>query len=289
MTEEKSVQYTIENFNKTGILVVPYPENLRSAIQRLIQLWKDFCTLPLEVKQGIPYSSNIAGVGYEFKDGSGVASDKKENFDITTAWQEFLTADVLTRINNQTVNSFFTEAALLIDLIKPVVQKFGEDIEKEYELAGFKDEVRRSSPTFFLRFIHYFEGTSPEREIAAAHVDQSAFTLHLFESDEGFQYLDYESKDWMDVPFSDGNTVIIPAMQLQYRSLNETRPLRALCHRVIATETTTQTGRYSAVCFVRLVNTPAYNKDVGGRLQEQLPGFNYKNGISNENFAKLFA
>jgi isopenicillin N synthase-like dioxygenase len=75
------------------------------------------------------------------------------------------------------------------------------------------------------------------------------------------------------MPVSEGETVIIPDMQMQLRSNGE---LRALCHRVVATPETAKNGRYSAVCFVQFVRTKKYDKDKGGRLQEKEPGFNYK-------------
>lgn len=85
------------------------------------------------------------------------------------------------------------------------------------------------------------------------------------------------------MPVSEGETVIIPSMQMQLRSQGE---IRALCHRVIATPETSVAGRYSAVCFVQLKNTPKYDKDTHGRLQEKVPGFNYE--LPRDEFLKLF-
>lgn len=120
-------------------------------------------------------------------------------------------------------------------------------------------------------------------ETASAHVDQSAFTFHLYESDPGLQGLTFDEKKWIDIPVSAGETVIFPAMQMQLRSKGE---IRALCHRVIATECTAKHGRYSAVCFVQLKRTAKYDKDRCGRLQERKPGFNYD--MPNAEFSKLF-
>ena len=75
------------------------------------------------------------------------------------------------------------------------------------------------------------------------------------------------------MPISEGETVIIPDMQLQLRSKGK---LRALCHRVVATKETSITGRFSAVCFIGFKDTPSYNKKEKGRLQEKTPGFNYE-------------
>jgi isopenicillin N synthase-like dioxygenase len=164
--------------------------------------------------------------------------------------------------------------------MQPTIIRFAEMVGDEYHLQGFADEVRVSE--FFVRFIHYFENRVVGDETATAHVDQSGFTFHLFESAPGLQCLTKEYA-WIDMPVSEGETVVIPAMQLQLRSKGE---LEALFHRVVATEETAATGRYSAVCFVQLKNTPKYDKETHGRLQEKEPGFNY--GMPSTEFAKLF-
>ncbi len=135
---------------------------------------------------------------------------------------------------------------------------------------------------WFVRFLHYFGGRKEGDEIATPHVDKSGFTLHLYESDPGLQYLDF-AKQWRDMPVSLGETAIIPGMRLQYRSQNR---LKAIYHRVIATEKVAQQGRFSVVCFIHLKNTPEYNKQKAGRLQEFPPGFNYDMPFSE--FSKLF-
>ncbi len=245
----------MKTFKTTGQHTLVYPKVLRDAVIVAIQEWKKFCELPLEEKKKTPYSNNAAGIGYEFKDGSGPGGDFKENMDVTKG--------------------------PLIDLIRETTLEFAQKCEQEYDLQGFEAEVSRS--VFFVRFIHYFGNRELGVETATAHVDQSAFTLHLFESDPGLQCLTYNDKKWVDMPVSEGKTVIIPAMQLQLRSKGE---LRALAHRVIATESTKNTGRFSSVCFIQLKDTAKYDKDRCGRLQEKEPGFNYKMPIAE--FSKMF-
>jgi len=55
---------------------------------------------------------------------------------------------------------------------------------------------------------------------------------------------------------------------------------------VVANPETSEAGRYSAVCFIQFKNTPKYDKETHGRLQEKKPGFNYD--LSHEEFSKLF-
>lgn len=268
-------------FKKDGQISMPYPSGLRAAVLATVESWRKFCDLPLEIKKGLPYSNNADGVGYEMKDGIGNKADRKENFDITLEGQAWLSKHGRS-IQNPIALDFIQNASALIGNMKPTILDFARQVEERFDLKGFADEVSASENGYFVRFIHYFGDREVGEETATAHVDQSGFTLHLFESDPGLQCLPYDS-DWIDMPVSSGETVIIPAMQMQLRSVGK---LRALCHRVIATAETAKNGRYSAVCFIQLKNTPKYDKEKHGRLQEKPPGFNYD--MTHGEFSKLF-
>lgn len=271
----------IKEFKTKGYVTLEYPKDLRKSVNKTIASWKLFCDLPIDVKKGLPYSNNADGVGYEFKEGIGNKADRKENFDVTTVGQEWLKKNSRS-IDNPIVLDFIKDSTSLVGLMKPLILDFARQCEEEYGLVGFADEVDQSEENFFVRFIHYFGDRQINEETAVSHCDQSGFTLHLFESDPGLQCLNFNMK-WEDMPVSEGETVIIPAMQMQLRSSGE---LKALCHRVVANINTAEYGRYSAVCFVQLKNTNKYNKDKFGRLQEKAPGFNYNMDIKE--FAKMF-
>lgn len=272
---------SIGQLKSRGFVSLSYPPNLRQAVNTTVESWKKFCDLPLELKKGLPYSNGGAGVGYEFKDGSGPSGDRKENFDSTLAGRDWLNNNA-DQIQNQTALSFIKDATDLVDIMQPLILSFAEQVEREFGLVGFRQEVADSKDAFFVRFIHYAGDRQMGEETATAHNDQSGFTLHLFESAPGLQCLTYD-KQWIDMPVDEGQTVIIPAMQLELRSKGE---LKALCHRVIATPETAVSGRYSAVCFIQLKHTPKYDKEGSGRLQEKAPGFNYD--MSPEEFANMF-
>jgi isopenicillin N synthase-like dioxygenase len=271
----------INDLKPKGFVAMEYPETLSRPVEIAVKSWKRFCDLSLEVKRGLPYSNGGTGVGYEFKNGIGNKADNKENFDVTVAGQDWI-EDNVERIHNPLALDFVRNSTNLVGVMKPLVLEFARQVEKVYKIRGFVKEVEASEMSFFVRFIHYFGDRKPHEETASAHVDQSGFTLHLFESEKGLQCLTYR-KQWINMPVSKGKTVIIPAMQLQLRSKGE---LRVLCHRVIATEKTAKTGRYSAVCFIQLKNTPKYDKDRCGRLAEKKPGFNYS--LPHAEFKKLF-
>ncbi len=271
----------IKEFKTKGYVTLEYPKDLRKSVNKTIASWKLFCDLPIDVKKGLPYSNNADGVGYEFKEGIGNKADRKENFDVTTVGQEWLKKNSRS-IDNPIVLDFIKDSTSLVGLMKPLILDFARQCEEEYGLVGFADEVDQSEENFFVRFIHYFGDRQVNEETAVSHCDQSGFTLHLFESDPGLQCLNFNMK-WEDMPVSEGETVIIPAMQMQLRSSGE---LKALCHRVVANINTAEYGRYSAVCFVQLNNTPKRDKEKTGRLQEKAPGFNYNMDIKE--FAKMF-
>ncbi len=275
----------INQLERMGFVGMSYPSAVRKAVATAMVSWKDFCSLPEEIKSKFPYSNEGAGVGYERKGIETPSPDPKENFDCALGGKKWLERLVF-GFNYPAVNKFIDSALSLNELLKPMILDFAEQAEEAFDLKGFKEEVENSEDAYFCRFIHYFGDRPVGEETAGAHPDQSGFTLHLFESAPGLQCFTFDGK-WENMPVSDSETVIIPSMQLQYRSQSV---LKALNHRVVATKETAKTGRYSAVCFVQLKDTPKYNKKNWGRLQEMVlkqgPGFNYK--MSHPEFSKLF-
>lgn len=272
----------ISDFKTKGVAYIPYPDQLRTSVEAAIESWRLFCQEPEAVKLRFPYnSSEYMGVGYEMKKTPGANLDLKEDFHITPAVQDWIetTARVL---HNEAVIAFSEKTREMIDLMQPLILDFARKLESEFGLVDLADEVATSKDAWFIRFLHYFGDRNVGDEIATPHADKSGFTLHLYESDPGLQYLTFK-KQWRDMPVSAYETAIIPGMRMQYRSENQ---IKAIYHRVIATQKTAAQGRFSAVCFVHLNRTPAYDKQRAGRLQEFQPGFNYD--MSFEEIAKLF-
>jgi hypothetical protein len=219
-------------------------------------------------------------VGYELKETPGTSLDLKEDFHFTQHGSEWLTSTA-NKMSETSVEKFVESAKVLVPLICPMVLQFATEVEREYKLPGFAQEVLKGQDRWIIRFLHYFGGCVVGDETATAHADKSGFTLS-FPSTPGLERLDY-SGGWHPMSVPEGQTLIHPSMQLQYRSKGE---LKALCHRVVATKTTAVTGRFSMVCFIPLVNTASYNKKGAGRLQEFAPGFNYTTPFTE--FEKLF-
>lgn len=274
--------HSIGDFRTRGFVAIGYPPDLRAVVHEVAKLWQGFCALPREVVEKLPYSNDSDGVGLEIKEGEGPKGDFKWNFDVTDQAVGWLERHA-SAIGDAAALDFIKGAASLVGLLKPSIDAFVRDVETEFGIDGFSKEVSEGGATYFVRFIKYPPGAEPNQETATAHVDQSGFTPHLWESAPGLQYLSLDGKAWDFMPVSEGEMVVIPSMQLQLRSEGK---LTALCHRVIATPETAVSGRYSAVVFVQLPQTPKYDKKSHGRLQEKAPGFNY--GMPHDEFRRLF-
>ncbi len=273
----------IRNFETEGFVDVPFPKKLQVAVRRAEKSWQAFCALPDEIKLALGYSNNSAGFGYEKKVGEGPKGDIKENFDITEEAEVSLEARMQTRTDyNLVVRNFVDHALEVAKFLRPLVANFSRLIEKEFELPGFSREVSEESGLVFVRFIHYPGQKRKGESVAQPHVDQGGVTFHLFESAPGLECLNF-SGEWVPMPVSKTETVVIPDMQMQLRSVGR---LRALWHRVVANDKTAKSGRYSAVAFIHFPKTPKYNKEKYGRLQEMREGFNYH--LEHKKFSRLF-
>ncbi len=270
-------QTSIQDLEETGFVLVSCPPEVSAGITRAFTWWEAFCALSKEKRLEFPYKD---GVGYELKETPGVARDLKEDFHFTQDGSEWLrvTAEEMGEVS---AVKFVENTKSLVPLIRPMVMHFAETVERAHKLTGFADEVADSQGKWIIRFLHYFGDRVVGDETATAHADKSGFTLS-FPSTPGLERLDY-CGGWHPMLVSEGQTLIHPSMQLQYRSKNK---LKALCHRVVATPTTAVTGRFSMVCFIPLTQTASYNKKGAGRLQEFTPGFNYT--MPFEEFEKLF-
>lgn len=263
-----------------GLLNVDYPDNLRDAVENAVDSWKDFCLLPREEKQAFTFleDNHGDGAGYELKEEKGAKKDLKENFHVT-----LFQYPRLAEIANNRTFPFLNDAKTLLDRMEPLILQFAANVEETYRVKGLVNEVFASKPYWILRYLHYFGDQQEGCEIAAPHADKGGFTLHLYESDEGLQHYCIRQRTWKPMPVGETQTVIIPAIQLQLLSKGE---LKALYHRVVATERTARIGRFSMVCFIPFQNTPMYNKKVYGSVQTHENGFNYD--LPHDEFSMLF-
>ncbi len=272
----------ISTLETRGYANVQYPSGLRAKVLHAVEAWREFCALPNEIKQKVAYSGdlNLSGVGYELKLVDGATNDLKEDFHVRLTERDFLTSEGLKV--GAVATTFIDKAFELNEHIIPVVRTFAEAAESQFGMIDFVADVQKKEPRMLIRFIHYFGDRQPGDEIAMPHVDKGGFTLHLYESHPGLQYLT-QDRVWQPMTFTENETAVIPAMRTQYRSGNQ---LKATCHRVVADHETAKNGRFSVVCFVDFDSTPYYDKARYGRLQDQPLAFNYD--LQFEAFKDLF-
>ena len=254
----------VSTLTTDGYVTVEYPSQLRKKVLDAMQSWQDFCGLSKEEKLKLSKGDRKKDFGYMLRQDEGSLADSKELFQV--ARRDF--AELKERadfIEDSKAKAFIDAIDVLITETSPVVQEFAQDVEREYALTGFEDEVMEFRHNWTFRYLHYFGGDM----LAHEHVDRGGFTFHLHESHPGGEYLTLD-KEWKPWPVSDKQTIIFPSMNLQYRSAGE---LKALWHKVGSTEETSQEGRYSMVLFVDFKEEVKYNQEK--RTQELEPGFNY--------------
>ncbi len=251
---------------------------IREVMKNMMVSWKQFCALPLEVKKNFVYTGD-SGSGYEYKEGGSPTSDRKENFHITI--EDY--SNLVLTANEQGIGGIrlIENAYTVLDYIRPFASGFCRAVERNYQVDGLEEEMNSGWRGWTLRMLHYPPGSVVGEVIAAPHADKLGLTLYLSETTSGVQY--YDGLHWLNVPTDDDHVIITPNMQMQYRTGSQ---MRALYHKVVANKTTSEVGRYSIVCFCGLPNTPQYDKERCGRMQDHPVGFNY--GMPHEEFAKLF-
>lgn len=273
-TMEQSAMYQerATELERTGALYVNYDPRPRSVVAEAMKAWDQFCALPDQEKERFDYTPDhkVSGNGYELKLTGSI--DRKEDCHLrVNARDELLKTSALA---HPEIGPAFVEAALKAnEAIADIVRDFAQIIETEYDVPGFEQDVMEHQPRWLLRFLHYFGDRRPGEEIAAAHPDKGGFTLHLYESHPGVEYFSRETREWTPLPLPHDQTVMFPGLGLQQRTRCR---LKALVHRVVATE---ETGRTSAVCFFNFGNARFYDKQrfgpTQGLIQKHGPGYFY--------------
>lgn len=277
------------NLKEDYVETVTYPEEIRESVRTAASLWEQFCELPDDMKQGFAARDKQWTVGYEAKDGSGNKGDKKENFDFSVSGLEYL-REAAAATGDAVAIAFIDALAGLSEKMIPMIESFGDHVEREYHVSGFAAIAKQSAPTAFFRCLHYPASGVVNEEIAAAHVDHSGFTFHLSESTDGCYRLTSEG-EWLPIPVDEGQAVAFASMQTQLVSRGE---LKAMWHEVRSNEESARIGRYAIVCFVGLDGVPSYDRKTYGRLQEWEAGSTYEYGTDGEHaktpedFAKFF-
>lgn len=270
----------IRDLETTGFVRVAYPPLLRLRVREAMASWKAFCQLPADVKGMLQIGTRLKDIGYVLRVSEGRANhDDKEFFHAARNLPQEV-REKAKNISDPRALAFIDATDSLLKEVTPLVREFVREVESGFGLNGFEEEVMDNRDNWKFRYLHYFPSDAG-REIASAHADRGGFTLHMFETHEGADYLGFD-KAWRPLPVSEGETVIFPSLHLQHRA--ESR-MNALCHRVRATSEAAREGRYSMVAFIDFIMDKKFN-DAGYRLQDLEPGFNYF--LSKEDLEKYF-
>lgn len=268
------------NLSKDGVMRVAYSEDLKRAVNRSAAMWEVFSRLPLPEKMKLATSNQFNGSGYEVKINDHISADRKENFDVTSYDIHLLlsTLDIATE-----AIEFIESIEGLSELAVEAISQVGDAIPTNNAEGTLKDVAAKSAVGAFFRFLHYPAGAPIGAIIAEPHADHSGITLHLSESTDGCEMLSLDKRQWEALPVASGEAIAFGGMQSQLAS---EQAVTALCHRVIASQTTAAMGRFAVVCFTPLDGFPAYDRSAYGRLQDKEAGFNYPPHQSN--FYSLF-
>lgn len=251
------------------LAVVDYPPALTALIGEAAP-WRDFCALPEEVKQKLHFPDAWYGgeVGYRRrrrKEGR----DEKEYFHHTgKRFAEHVANPEVQKLTDEF--PIVREFLAYCETVHREAAKFIEGIvrESERDIPGFRENVfPEGEITATLRLLNYLPGSAEEKVLADPHFDRGGFTLHLFETHPGLEYLDWDYA-WKNVPIEHGKTVIFTGYQLSEFTGGK---CQKTWHRVVQDKALGGRNRFSMVYFCELINQPLYPADA--RTQNEKPRY----------------
>lgn len=252
-----------------GVVSLEYPQEVKSIVQDTLESWREFLALSQDAKDILKASNHHDGVGYERKEGQGESRDTKENFDITIKGIASLEDAYKTKILPEAVKRLLLHSGILASAIRPMQLAYGDYIQSLIG-EGFSQTVAKGTSDVFIRLLSY-PPLPVDSILGEAHTDHSGFTIHLAETSGGCEALDM-GNIWQPLPIEKGNATAFGSMQTQLATRGV---IKALCHRIVSTEKTSQKGRLAIVAFTPLKGVPTYDRKKHGRLQAKRPGFNY--------------
>ncbi len=228
--------------------VIEYPQDVAKQVAGSHPLWKEFCELPQEVKDMFHFGGDDWNYGY-IKKGSRENEDQKEYYHFSFHHKQLLEKhDLLGAVEEYpVVKKFFSYCDNLFDLVAGFAHEYTEVLAQENEhIASLPEQTKKGfeGPFGVIRFLHY---TPPEdaKVLAEPHFDRGGMTFHLYESQDGLQFLDWDGT-WRDAPVLQDKTVLFSGIGLEALS---GEVLQRTWHRVIADKHATSPERYSIVLF----------------------------------------
>lgn len=243
-------------------LEVKYPDRLTSLIGDA-EPWRSFCREPQETKNVFTLFSHQddSEAGYRLRSKAAGREDK-EYFHFYPDYVDSKDGAIQHLAeSNSSARSFFEYATA----IHQEVILFSNSITAEFgkQLPGLEELLSNGKLRYLLRFLHYTSQTEPV--IAAPHFDRSLYTLHLYESAPGLQFLNWDMQ-WVDAPIKSGTTVLFNGYRLENLTHGS---IQKTWHRVIGNES--NRGRYSLVLFLWSPFVEDYPHEA--RSQELTPSY----------------
>lgn len=261
------------DFTKKGYATVVYPKSLQKVVLAIYLAWVEFCAQEESFKERILFDKNK---GYENKNRIKHPEyvDHKEDMHITG---DYVFPAHLTPSRQE--KHLLDLSAKFFDLIEPELQKLADMLS---EITG-KDfsKFAKNRKGWTLRLLHYYPQN--QTDLAHYHPDRGGHTIHLFDSTPGLEC--FWNNKWKQIEFDEDMMAFFPGLLAQLVSECQ---LTALCHRVVSSDKSKISGRYSLVLFCDYPEFPSrYNKETYGGTQKAFAiGGNYDMDI--EKFAKYF-
>lgn len=252
---------------KTNLFAdVPYPQTTRELMKK-IEIWRQFCTLPLEIKQkfAFPNHQGMWDDGYK-KRRKVEGREDKEYFHFHANYKTILGEYGLTEFvaNTPVIANFWNFVDEIYEAVRQLIVTIGKDLGEK--IPGMQAELEKSKHLVTLRFLHYTPEDTNETVLAAPHFDRSGFTLHLYESIPGLQLLNWNN-EWQDAPISESSTIVFSGYQLEYKTQED---IQKTWHRVAHRPGHNET-RISLIAFVPFIDTYTYPEEA--RSQDLVPGY----------------
>lgn len=248
-------------------------EILKLKLKEIVNLWHSFRSQPLAHRETHIYDEQKGG--YEYKKLGSV--DYKENFHVSLMYDWGPNATPIDKIFIQKSKDFII---LTYEVMSEIL-----DIFDKTSQSRIKGMVLDSLTRWQLRFLYYppthsLETQDQNKFLAVPHVDKS-LTTHWYESVRGFEIL--WNGEW--IPLEAELDHILGYFGLSGQ-LYADCVIPGLCHRVVASPETIETGRTSIVMFHDFGNY-LFDKQIWGSTNKVFPnGENYKMPI--QEFSKYF-
>lgn len=243
---------------------IDYPPEITDLIG-IAEPWRQFCALPKETKEKFAFMDHQqdADPGYRFRSKVEGREDK-EYFHIYPNMFDLVEKDGNQTLldENPSLKTFFTYAEQVRSASHAFALEIGKKLgEKSPELLTLIEAGKLRS---VLRLLHYTNDDQADI-IAAQHFDRSLYTLHLYESADGLQFMDWDMA-WSDAPIDIGKTVVFSGYRLEQLTKGD---IQKTWHRVVRKDDTKD--RISMVLFVWTDEIPDYPREA--RSQDMEPSY----------------